>query len=64
MLKEYKERKNISVVIISNNENFDKIQEDIKFDTYTLKQPYTSDTLLAILNKTVEETLWRGNGGV
>ncbi|PPB53773.1 hypothetical protein [Campylobacter hyointestinalis] len=64
MLKEYKERKNISVVIISNNENFDKIQENIKFDTYTLKQPYTSDTLLAILNKTVEETLWRGNGGV
>ncbi|ALV24829.1 putative membrane protein [Campylobacter iguaniorum] len=62
-LKEAKERKSLSIIVISNNTNYDKIINSLDFEAYKLKQPYTSDYLLAILNKTQKNAISKLWGG-
>ncbi|OCR88683.1 hypothetical protein CFT13S00388_00225 [Campylobacter fetus subsp. testudinum] len=62
ILKEHKERKNITFIILSNNASYDDVNKVLDFETFTLKQPYTQDALLAVLNRSQQVVMGGGYG--
>ncbi|OFI47143.1 hypothetical protein CFF27374_05800 [Campylobacter fetus subsp. fetus] len=60
VLKEHKERKNITFIILSNNSSYDDVNKLLDFETFILRQPYTQDALLAVLNRSQQVAMGGG----